>query len=62
MPEHTLRAFAGPGVVARTLDANPEAAERMLAAAAEAGLDLAAITAVLSLSAPPACRRCLSGR
>jgi transaldolase len=47
MPEPTLRAFAGHGVVARTLDADPEAAERMLAAAAAAGLDLAAITAQL---------------
>jgi transaldolase len=47
MPEHTLRAFAGHGVVARTLDADPQAAERILAAAAGAGLDLAAITAQL---------------
>jgi transaldolase len=47
MPEHTLRAFGDHGVVARTLDADPGAAERMLAAAAEAGLDLAAITAQL---------------
>ena len=47
MPEHTLRAFADHGVVARTLDADPGAAERTLAAAAEAGLDLAAITAQL---------------
>jgi hypothetical protein len=34
-------------VVARTLDADPQAAERMLGVAAEAGLDLAAITAQL---------------
>ena len=47
MPGHTLRAFADHGVVARTLGAGPEAAERMLAAAAAAGLDLAAITAQL---------------
>ena len=47
MPEHTLRAFADHGVVARTLDADPQAAERTLAVAAEAGLDLAAITAQL---------------
>ena len=47
MPEHTLRAFADHGVVARTVDADPEAAERMLAAAAAAGLDLAAVTAQL---------------
>jgi transaldolase len=47
MPERTLRAFAGHGTVARTLDADPDAAERMLAAAAAAGLDLAAVTAQL---------------
>src|SRR5215470_1296943 len=47
MPEHTLRAFADHGTVARTVDADPEAAERMLAAAAAAGLDLATITAQL---------------
>jgi transaldolase len=46
MPGHTLRAFADHGTVARTLDADPEAAERMLAAAAS-GLDLDAITAQL---------------
>src|SRR5205807_5348225 len=47
MPEHTLRAFADHGTVARTLDADPDAAERTLAAAAAAGLDLAAVTAEL---------------
>jgi len=47
MPEHTLRAFAGHGTVARTLDADPDAAERTLADAAAAGLDLAAVTAQL---------------
>ncbi len=47
MPEHTLRAFADHGAVARTLDADPDAAERMLAVAAAAGLDLAAVTAEL---------------
>ena len=47
MPEHTLRAFADHGSVARTLDADPDGAERMLAGAAAAGLDLAAITAQL---------------
>jgi len=46
MPEHTLRAFADHGAVARTLDADPDAAARMLAAAAT-GLDLAAVTAEL---------------
>ena len=47
MPEHTLRAFADHGAVARTLDADPDGAERMLVRAAAAGLDLAAITAQL---------------
>ena len=47
MPEHTLRAFADHGTVARTLDADPDAAERTLADAAAAGLDLAAVTARL---------------
>ncbi len=44
MPEHTLRAFAEHGQVARTLDADPEGAERTLAEAAAAGIDLAAVT------------------
>ncbi len=47
MPEHTLRAFADHGVVARTLDADPDAAEQALAAAAASGLDLATLTAQL---------------
>jgi transaldolase len=47
MPEQTLRAFADHGAVARTLDANPSAAERTLAAAADAGIDLATLTAEL---------------
>jgi transaldolase len=47
MPEHTLRAFADHGEVARTLDADPGAAERTLADAAAAGLDLDAATAEL---------------
>jgi transaldolase len=47
MPEHTLRAFADHGAVARTVDADPDAAERMLAAAAATGLDLPAVTAQL---------------
>jgi transaldolase len=47
MPEHTLRAFGDHGTVARTLDANPDAAERTLAAAAAAGIDLATVTAQL---------------
>jgi transaldolase len=47
MPEQTLRAFADHGTVARTVDANPDDAERILAAAAVAGLDLGAVTAQL---------------
>ncbi len=47
MPEHTLRAFGDHGTAARTLDANPDAAERTLAAAAAAGIDLATVTARL---------------
>jgi transaldolase len=44
MPEHTLRAFADHGTVARTLDADPAAAEQALTAAAAAGIDLATLT------------------
>ena len=47
MPEQTLRAFAEHGSVGRALDINPNEAERVLAKAAEAGLDLDAITATL---------------
>jgi transaldolase len=47
MPDHTLHAFADHGAVARTLDADPEAAARTLGAAAAAGIDLAALTAQL---------------
>ena len=47
MPDQTLRAFADHGAVARTVDADPEGAERMLAATAAGGLDLAAVTAQL---------------
>jgi transaldolase len=47
MPEHTLRAFADHGQVARMLDADPDAAERTLADAATAGIDLAAVAAEL---------------
>ena len=47
MPEQTLRAFADHGAVARTVDADPDGAERTLAAAAASGLDLAAVTAQL---------------
>jgi transaldolase len=47
MPEQTLQAFADHGRVSRTLDADPEGAERMLADAAAAGVDLAEITGQL---------------
>jgi transaldolase len=47
MPEQTLRAFADHGAVARTLDADPQAAMGTLAAAAGAGVDLDAVTAEL---------------
>jgi transaldolase len=47
MPEQTLRAFADHGQVARTVDANPDAARRTLAGARAAGIDLAEVTAEL---------------
>jgi transaldolase len=47
MPEATLRAFADHGRVQRTLGADPEAPDRALERAAEAGVDLDAITAEL---------------
>jgi transaldolase len=47
MPDHTLRAFAEHGDVARTLDADPEAARQTLADAAGAGVDLRAVTSEL---------------
>jgi transaldolase len=47
MPEPTLRAFADHGEIVPTLDADPEAAERTLAAAGSAGVDLDAVTARL---------------
>ena len=47
MPEQTLRAFAEHGEVRRTLDTDPEGAERTLAEAAGAGIDIAAVTAEL---------------
>jgi transaldolase len=47
IPDDTLRAFADHGQVARTLDADAEAAERSLAEAAAAGVDLQAVTAEL---------------
>jgi transaldolase len=47
MPDHTLRAFGDHGEVARTLDGDPAAAERTLADAWAAGIDLSAVTAEL---------------
>jgi transaldolase len=47
MPDQTLRAFADHGHVARTVDAEPEEAERVLADAADAGIDLDAVTSEL---------------
>jgi len=47
MPDQTLRAFADHGTVARTVDASPDDAQRILAAAAASGVDLAAVTAQL---------------
>ncbi len=47
MPDATLRAFRDHGKVAPTLDADTGEAERVLAAAADAGLDLDAITTEL---------------
>ena len=47
MPEQTLRAFADHGNVAAALDSDIATAERTLAEAAEAGLDLEAITTAL---------------
>jgi transaldolase len=47
MPEKTLRAFADHGEVARTVDADPAAAQATLAEAEAAGIDLDAVTASL---------------
>ena len=44
MPEPTLKAFADHGEVSRTLDRDPDEAERTLAEAAEAGIDLDQVT------------------
>jgi len=44
MPDHTLRAFADHGEVVRTLDTDPQMAERILADCAAAGVDLRAVT------------------
>jgi transaldolase len=47
MPEATLRAFADHGDVGRALDVDARQAEETLRRAAEAGVDLAALTALL---------------
>ena len=47
MPEKTLRAFADHGDLGRALDTDLTEAERVLAQAAEAGLDVAELTAEL---------------
>jgi transaldolase len=47
MPQQTLRAFADHGRVARTLDADPTAAEQILIDAERAGIDLGAVTGEL---------------
>lgn len=47
MPEQTLRAFADHGHVARTVDADPEAARRTLLELEAAGIDLATATGQL---------------
>jgi transaldolase len=44
MPDHTLHAFADHGKIARTIDADPDAADRTLADAAGAGIDLDGVT------------------
>jgi transaldolase len=47
MPEKTLQAFADHGDAGRALDTDLDEAERVLAGAARAGVDLAAVTAEL---------------
>jgi transaldolase len=47
MPEATLGAFADHGTVSRTLDADPDGAQRTLLDAATAGVDLDTIMAEL---------------
>lgn len=47
MPDHTLRAIADHGEIARTLDRDPDEADRTLADAEAAGIDLASITSEL---------------
>jgi transaldolase len=47
MPDKTLRAFADHGSPDHALDADPDAANAVLSAAAEEGVDLEAITGEL---------------
>ena len=47
MPEQTLRAFADHGNVEHALDVDPDAAQAILSAAAEVGVDLKTITGEL---------------
>src|SRR3546814_1270338 len=47
MPDDTLLAFLDHGTVARTIDADPDDAERTLAAVAEVGVDLDDVARVL---------------
>ena len=47
MPEHTLRAFADHGEIRPTLEADPAGAQRTLADAGAAGIDLGSVTAEL---------------
>jgi transaldolase len=47
MPEQTLRAFADHGEVLRTLDADPQAAQRTLTEVHGVGVDLDTVTSSL---------------
>lgn len=47
LPEKTIEAFEATGTVARTVDADPESAAKTFAAAADAGVDLDDVSAVL---------------
>jgi transaldolase len=47
MPDDTLDAFEDHGTVARTVDADPDAAHKVLASVEAAGVDLAEIAAIL---------------
>jgi transaldolase len=47
LPDATIEAFVDHGVLARTIDADPAAAEAVLAALAEVGVDLPDVARVL---------------